>query len=1271
MRILKISGRNLASLAAPFCVDFEQEPLASSGLFAISGPTGAGKSTLLDALCLALYDATPRLQKVTRSAGVLPDVGAETVSAQDPRTLLRRGAAEAHAEVDFVGNDGLRYRARWSVRRARSKAAGGLQKSTMSLHRLPELIALGGTKTEVAHEIAQRIGLSFEQFTRAVLLAQNEFSAFLKTEENERGELLETLTGSAIYSVISQRAFERYKAEQVILQQLAARLADQAPLAPPERTALDAGSEQADSALAALDQRRAVLEQQLRWQHEAAQLRQNLAHAEQALAAANAEVVAAVARRRRLSTVDAAEPARPLLADSARLNAEHAALRMALASADAQLQRALEAQQQATLALVAAVDRQQAAEQAQRNAAPRLDLAKALDASITALTPTHRQALAARDGAVADAARAFETLQRSTLAQLAARAAHDAAASWLAAHGAWETTAQQWPRWEKLLVQAEQAAASALALGTQLATARLAGASAAQAETAASDAALASAHTLVAAEAARQQSIAALAAFDGAQLSATRQHLAQRRDSLAGAEISWSALAATRIRVQQASAHTAQLSSAGAAAQALLDQALAAESALAAAAGQAERALKAAQLACADSVEDLRANLVDGAPCPVCGSAAHPYQHQNAQLHALFTSLQAQLDDCRTQVNKNLAQCATQRALVDAGAAQGVTLTRESARLSESSAQLEVEWRAQALAAEAPAETERAAWFATELAALKANAKELDAQERAARGAAQARDSAQHTCDQAAAKHAQRQEAVSTARAALAQALAVHAALADKESLAGTALTLLLDDLDAAFDGDWRGQWQVAPTAFRSARADQVRQWAQQSAAQATHATSLGKLDAEHGAAMLARAQADRFGAAAHAEFARADADIAARKLERGALWDGRSAGEVELAFAGAIDAARSACAARQAASAQASLAETRAREALAHNGQRLDMVGIAALAAAEALAAWIARFSGRHPALDHLGDAADLAALLALDASASADERAALGAIDAVAASAATVLAERRARCEQHRQSAPAGLAGEATLADDVASGMAEDLANDLANELTNELTNALSALLELRKEAHDAAGALRLQMAQDDARRTQAQAILAGIERQQLVERRWGRLNELIGSSDGRKFRNYAQQFTLDVLLGYANAHLAHLAKRYRLERVASGGGPSLGLMVRDQDMGGEVRGVNSLSGGESFLVSLALALGLASLSSNRVRVESLFIDEGFGSLDSETLRVAMDALDGLQSMGRKVGVISHVQEMTERIATRITVLPAGGGSSSVTVQ
>ena len=112
MKILRSGGKNLASLAGEFEVDFESEPLVSSGLFAISGPNGAGKSTLLDALCLALYDATPRLIKGPRVGNYLPDVGDETLSVADRRTLMRRGTADAFAEVDFVGNDEQRYRAR-------------------------------------------------------------------------------------------------------------------------------------------------------------------------------------------------------------------------------------------------------------------------------------------------------------------------------------------------------------------------------------------------------------------------------------------------------------------------------------------------------------------------------------------------------------------------------------------------------------------------------------------------------------------------------------------------------------------------------------------------------------------------------------------------------------------------------------------------------------------------------------------------------------------------------------------------------------------------------------------------------------------------------------------------------------------------------------------------------------------------------------------------------------------------------------------------------
>ncbi|HEX8788167.1 MAG TPA: AAA family ATPase, partial [Telluria sp.] len=458
MKILRIGGKNLASLAGEFEVDFESEPLASSGLFAISGPTGAGKSTLLDALCLALYDATPRLVKGPRVGNYLPDVGEDTLSVADRRTLLRRGAADAFAEVDFVGNDERRYRARWSVRRSRNRAAGALQPSGMSLHQLPELQALGGTKTEVLAEIERRIGLSFEQFTRSVLLAQNEFSAFLRTDENERGELLETLTGSAVYSDISRRAFDRWRQEQEAMRRLTARLQDAAPLAPDARSALDAEHAAAQALLSRLEARRAACEHQLRWQQDLARLRALEAQADAALLDARARVDAAGERRRYLATLDAVQPARPLFADLNRLNGELRQAQIQLSAGEHELARALEAQQQAARGLMEAERKLEALEDVQRAAAPQLDLAKSLDAALALLAPAHDKARASLDALRSDAAQAGSALQAKAAELEASRRALRDTGDWLAAHRSQETLATQWTRWDQRLAQAEQAA---------------------------------------------------------------------------------------------------------------------------------------------------------------------------------------------------------------------------------------------------------------------------------------------------------------------------------------------------------------------------------------------------------------------------------------------------------------------------------------------------------------------------------------------------------------------------------------------------------------------------------------------------------------------------------------------------------------------------------------------------------------------------------------------------------------------------------------------
>lgn len=213
------------------------------------------------------------------------------------------------------------------------------------------------------------------------------------------------------------------------------------------------------------------------------------------------------------------------------------------------------------------------------------------------------------------------------------------------------------------------------------------------------------------------------------------------------------------------------------------------------------------------------------------------------------------------------------------------------------------------------------------------------------------------------------------------------------------------------------------------------------------------------------------------------------------------------------------------------------------------------------------------------------------------------------------------------------------------------------------NELLNTAKTGLQLRTQEKNE---IRFRLQQDAKDKQKIGDLLSFIQAKALIVENWAKLNEVIGSADGKKFRQIAQEYTLDVLLSYANVHLEMLSKRYLLQRVPN----TLGLQVLDQDMGNEVRTVYSLSGGESFLVSLSLALGLASLSSSRMKVKSLFIDEGFGSLDPTTLNIAMDALERLHNQGRKVGVISHVQEMTERIPVQIKVSKQQSGRSKVEV-
>ena len=198
---------------------------------------------------------------------------------------------------------------------------------------------------------------------------------------------------------------------------------------------------------------------------------------------------------------------------------------------------------------------------------------------------------------------------------------------------------------------------------------------------------------------------------------------------------------------------------------------------------------------------------------------------------------------------------------------------------------------------------------------------------------------------------------------------------------------------------------------------------------------------------------------------------------------------------------------------------------------------------------------------------------------------------------------------------------------------------------------------------------GALCEQIRLDEEARVRAESLSRNIDAARAAGRLWEDINAAIGSRSGDKFRRFAQSVTLDQLVALANQRLALLSPRYRLEK--SGEIDSLGLQIIDRDLGEERRSTRSLSGGERFLASLALALALAGLEGRDSFVDTLFIDEGFGSLDSMTLDIAIDALESLQGQGRKVGVISHVDSLHQRISTKISVERRGGGLSVVRVR
>jgi exonuclease SbcC len=1255
VRITAIRGRNLASLHA-FDIDLSSGPLADTRIFAITGPTGAGKSTLLDAMCLALYDRAPRLFRAR-------DVPVGDVSAQDPRTVMRRGSSEAFAEVDFTGKDGEPYRAIWEVWRAHRRIDGRLQNQRMQLISLATGRNISGaTKTETQEMIAGAVGLSFGEFSRAVLLAQGDFASFLEARGDERAELLERMTQTEIYAQLSRAAFHRRRTEEAALVELEAARGRIATLGEEDHAALAASLAAARARRAELEIALAEARAAVGFVVERRDLEAERDRAREAYDGARRRQAATAALRAEIGRAHEAEKLRAPF-ESARARRETAA--RARVEVEERRARRDEAARMAATSFEEATSCAKAErdlEEERSKLLPEIDAAQRIDVQIddarTLTGEAERDVTERRQ-----ISRARDAELETILDQLEdRRAALATAEGWMGRNRGAAILAAQWPRWRSELERYRALAEKRAALADRSARAehthREASALLELLEARSTDLGAEKRAMDSAVDRAKEE----LRAF---RLEVKRSDLDAAVAAIAREQASLDVMR-TLLSEVQALARQASLLDAAAKTEA---RAAAAKSDDAGVARARRKELDAAHSASAASLSKLEVALdlasrrdtllAEGEPCPLCGSTTHPARHQSSVESELIQRERSALERMegeRGRLDEEIRalEDALQQHERSAGAAgaqsSAIRASIEAKRGEWASKRdrMELAWLESPLLAKR--RVNRVALELPPIPKAKGGRREVDRAQKALAAAgeelralvvrdeslAEGLEKARSARDELSHRIAEIEPKLDTTRRAHADASArldaIRRERAAIEEGCREAKSTLLQPL--AIREGWERDLDRDPRAYIEVLDAEVR---------AFEANAVAIRDIEDRIAELEKAK-DLSGAAserARRDGAKAEAVRAERIAKQSALERRRKA----VLGGASVDAVREDLDARvretEARTKDAERRHTLATEALAAAEERLDAAE-ETLGEAEAL-----RLTGE-AALDERLSGSSFPSVAELEASLARGpqwidrELVHLAALDEEVRRLEVTLEDRTERLSKHLAAGDPGV------------DLAE--AEQRVSALERELAGWVDEIARLAERA-----------AADRRARDEAAALLPRIELQKGTLARWSDVSEVIGSADGKKLRTFAQGLTLDLLLARANLHLASLRPRYVLERVPTF---DMELQVIDREMGDDVRSVATLSGGESFLVSLALALGLSSLSSRNVKVESLFIDEGFGYLDRESLDVALSLLDQLQAGGRTIGLISHVPEIAERIGYRVIVEPKGPGSSFVRV-
>ena len=1201
MKILRLSLNNLASLAGTHVINFEDEPLAQAGLIAITGKTGAGKSTLLDAMCLALYDEIPRLRGAT---GSLTDTAGKEISLKDSKHILRRGTTSGFAELEFIALDQKRYSARWQIRRAHNKVDGNL-KVERAITCLDEQRVLNQRISEATPIVEQLIGLSFEQFTRAVLLAQSEVGAFLKAKDHERADLLEYLTNSQIFTEVSKRAavkFSEIKQKRTDLENVMGHvvlLSDEA------LKDLETQQHDLSQQLALLTQTEKLYENDVKWHKDCHELYASTQAKKEIYDVQVDADLKLASQKQLLKHLDEFQTIREQFVLRQQADTELKNLNQQLLKFEPNLQQAEYAQQQAISQQQQAEKDLQAWQQHVEQLKPQLEIAAQLQHEIS----SKLQQYTALDAAQKLFAEQQIQPVQNNLKQLTTQLATEQQQQQHLQQQFKQTAA--WANFDDNLALTLQRLQDYLQLEQQLR----------QQNPTLFQSAL---DTLIEQQQHTQQQLLVWEKqyqhpeHLEQQLTAEQQQLQHALKSvhvlerLQQALEQWQQQTTLFEQLQQRQQETLSLQQqTQTQIQTQQQQVQITEQAL----QQLQQIFEQQRLLQHQSVQDLRAQLKPNEACMVCGSHEHPFiQHENLLSDALNQLQDQQLQQAKTEfehAQKQLQQLERARSQYDA------TYHQQQQRSLELQQQLEQQ---QTLV------QQLATSLSLDLDAALPVAKQIEHVQQHWATTHQSTQHLQQSIQQA-------NDTLKQWRNAAQQAEQLKYAIQQRQDLAQRLQPIL-----SLLDAEQRHAWLNQPIEYYQNALQQLEQrhHLQQQQVQLSKTIEqltqqqqqvqekLLFLQQQHAEKTLQLQQIKTAGSELRDQIKQLTRTHAGCEYQTYQEWQqalDQQQQQLNLALSTQRTVLNQAEQVLKDLQLQKHGLDSRIQQRMQQHTE-----------CQQHIATWQATHTHFQTSV-----------------------------IDECLQISYAEHQQIRNMLQQQQNSLESAKTAWQTLEEQYQKHLKQQPQLSF-----DEVTTRLAALQTDKAKQQQNYNEIEAQLRLNSTNQRIFATYQTQIESIKAEEYRWGRIYDLIGHKEGTKFKKIAQEHHLDILVEYANQQLLPLSSRYQLHRIPD----SLGLAIIDLDMNSEIRPVLSLSGGETFLVSLALALAIANMASGSMKLESLFIDEGFGTLDPTSLHMVMNALDHLQSQGRKVVLISHIQEMHERIPVQIQVKPVGAGASEVNV-